>query len=1260
MKKILCTLIICLCCITLVCGQNFKPGQQAQGMLESKNVTVDYATGTFHYHVPVYTLKSGDYELPITLDYTARGVRVDDRPGLLGYNWTLNTGGVVTRTVRGGIADETMGNGFLWTEDSATPLHEDIGAVNQHKRDGECDIFTAVFGGRSVHFIIRKNKEDKIYADPLEFTNVRIECESNDGQHIDGWIITDESGNRYIYRQKEYVKEAINNTAISINSVKGIDYVSSWYISRIEPLNAQPILFTYYEDVDLLNIGEKVNETHHQERYEVTYKYGKAWYRRTFDMTPYLSDFRRYIQEAQSLLNTELIQQRVNNNLFEFTNEGKWIRNPFFEFSREYLEKYESVLGQMINLSKVCQASAELVQSLDYFIETYSADSSTKVQMAVISLCGARDLVLKALTDSEYVTEDVREFGCSYFVYSPLLQSIVSADKTLSFIYEGQHNSYKLSKITLQTKRNEDISSISVSSSILGFLNSVSFLDREEIAVSNMKFKYYEAADSVYSNEVDLWGYRAGNGMMKRIILSGGGSISLEYESNRVRGYTEKRDELFDYGMDYGGMRLRSLVMNESEHAIADTICYEYPVLSYPLHEDLYIEDLNYGTFKDYVYSARARNHNISYTVEGNNGVIYPYVLEKIKGKGCRAFYFCAPIDKPVIEYPYWAYGLPIGITIYDNSNNLIQIMKNNYYVPDSETSIMGTTLWRHVYKLKDLPAYNKKISQVHPYDFYIDAESISKYFQAQKDIHLYESITFSPYNEIFVPNISNRLSIIPPIQNYDFTYGGLILLKNREEYRFQDWKTDSIQYEDLATFCHGTPFKTTEYKYGNLPFSALPTEETFVNSQGKVYKRRIQRLMDMNMSTDSVFSKMSERNMQAQVIKETTYQDSITLNETVTLYSILKNKNKEFVLPTSEYMYIPNALIQKSVHSNDTSLFTYSKEHYILAKQFHYLPTMYGCLLVELDECSSKTSFCYNKEYEYVILKAMNANHEEIAASDMTNVKEEESETLSWFRELIIDCQFFYRSFNQIDFSIFPDETIQFMNREDLRRFVQLIEIIATENYPVVLSDFRTLVEYSIINADCWYDFLAFYKGLISAGIMKNITNECLENIRVGLTMPLDHVLNICNYAYSEFYHATLEDVKIHPSCARLAVYVLGSATFSYQVVYKDGTIQYKTKSLQAIGVQLGVGIIELDNYESIDYIKVNTQYFRSSFWAIVPEGTEFEARLYNPDQTLHARFNEKAKLEIYEYDPAGRVTKVKDQNGFIMKEYQYNTKLN
>ena len=84
MKKILYLLLTLFGCTLLANGQDFKPGQQAQGILESKNVTVDHATGTFHYRVPLYTLKSGAFELPVTLDYTARGVRVDDLPGPVG------------------------------------------------------------------------------------------------------------------------------------------------------------------------------------------------------------------------------------------------------------------------------------------------------------------------------------------------------------------------------------------------------------------------------------------------------------------------------------------------------------------------------------------------------------------------------------------------------------------------------------------------------------------------------------------------------------------------------------------------------------------------------------------------------------------------------------------------------------------------------------------------------------------------------------------------------------------------------------------------------------------------------------------------------------------------------------------------------------------------------------------------------------------------------------------------------------------------
>ena len=116
-------------------AQDFAPSQQAQGYLDSKNVTVDHATGLFHYKVPIYTLKSGEFELPISLNYVGKGVKVDDLPGLIGYNWSLNVGGLVTRTIRGGYADE-VSRGYLFQTFSNPPTADEVERVNKRKIDG--------------------------------------------------------------------------------------------------------------------------------------------------------------------------------------------------------------------------------------------------------------------------------------------------------------------------------------------------------------------------------------------------------------------------------------------------------------------------------------------------------------------------------------------------------------------------------------------------------------------------------------------------------------------------------------------------------------------------------------------------------------------------------------------------------------------------------------------------------------------------------------------------------------------------------------------------------------------------------------------------------------------------------------------------------------------------------------------------------------------------------------------------------------------
>ena len=62
---------------------------------------VNHFTGVPGISIPIFTIKEGDIEVPITLSYHASGARPDDVSGFVGLGWVLNTGGMITRTVHG-------------------------------------------------------------------------------------------------------------------------------------------------------------------------------------------------------------------------------------------------------------------------------------------------------------------------------------------------------------------------------------------------------------------------------------------------------------------------------------------------------------------------------------------------------------------------------------------------------------------------------------------------------------------------------------------------------------------------------------------------------------------------------------------------------------------------------------------------------------------------------------------------------------------------------------------------------------------------------------------------------------------------------------------------------------------------------------------------------------------------------------------------------------------------------------------------------
>ena len=63
------------------------------------DIPINEFTGMVTANIPVYTYKAGKLEVPIVLNYTGAGVKVNQTASWTGINWTLNAGGVITRTI---------------------------------------------------------------------------------------------------------------------------------------------------------------------------------------------------------------------------------------------------------------------------------------------------------------------------------------------------------------------------------------------------------------------------------------------------------------------------------------------------------------------------------------------------------------------------------------------------------------------------------------------------------------------------------------------------------------------------------------------------------------------------------------------------------------------------------------------------------------------------------------------------------------------------------------------------------------------------------------------------------------------------------------------------------------------------------------------------------------------------------------------------------------------------------------------------------
>jgi hypothetical protein len=114
--------------------------------------------------------------VPVSLNYTGTGIKVDEQASRSGLGWVLNCGGVVTRTIRGG-PDELSTRvspwapiGYNWS------TYNFIRAVisasgNGASPDGEPDLFNFNFNGYSGSFVL----DNQMQVMQIPKSNLRVE-----------------------------------------------------------------------------------------------------------------------------------------------------------------------------------------------------------------------------------------------------------------------------------------------------------------------------------------------------------------------------------------------------------------------------------------------------------------------------------------------------------------------------------------------------------------------------------------------------------------------------------------------------------------------------------------------------------------------------------------------------------------------------------------------------------------------------------------------------------------------------------------------------------------------------------------------------------------------------------------------------------------------------------------------------------------------------------------------------------------------------
>lgn len=234
------------------------PSPEAASLGQYGEHPVSYFTGIPSISIPLFEITSGNINVPISLSYHASGIKVEQVASRVGMGWSLNAGGVITRTAAG--YNDDLGSNRPCLNGALCDIYGyfDLPAnYNLTSTDPDGDIYDSEpdphyynIPGRSGKFFF-KNRSSYILT---RKENIKIES-PYDGGSFEIWT---EDG--LIYRFDAVERTFAGGTC---TSNRNLDYNSSWYLTEIiDQINGRTVTFTYTTMTGSINGQKSYNKSY--------------------------------------------------------------------------------------------------------------------------------------------------------------------------------------------------------------------------------------------------------------------------------------------------------------------------------------------------------------------------------------------------------------------------------------------------------------------------------------------------------------------------------------------------------------------------------------------------------------------------------------------------------------------------------------------------------------------------------------------------------------------------------------------------------------------------------------------------------------------------------------------------------------------------------------------------------------------------------------------------------------------------------------